>query len=85
MTYLFDHYLNTAEDFIVIGDFNERKTSPVLESFLDEGKCNNIIKNKTWFKLVKGSCTTLILTSRLNLHQFTNVLKTGISDTSLFD
>ena len=47
MTYLFDNYLNTAEDFIVIGDFNERKTSPVLESFLDEGKCNNIIKNKT--------------------------------------
>ena len=47
MTYLFDHYLNTAEYFIVIGDFNESKTSPVLDLFLDEEKCNNIIKNKT--------------------------------------
>ena len=58
------------------GYFNESETSPALDSFLDEQKCKNIIKNKT----VKGSCIDLILTSRPSLHQFTNVFETGISD-----
>ena len=79
ITDLLDHYLETYEDFIVIGDFNETETSPALDSFLHEQKCKNI-KNKTCFKLVKGSCIDLILTSRLSLHQFTNVFETGISD-----
>ena len=55
VTDLLDHYLKTYEDFIVIGDFNESETSPALDSFLDEEKCKNIIKNKTCFKSVKGS------------------------------
>ena len=78
MTDLRDHYLKTYEDFMVIGDFNETETSPALDSFLDEQKYKNIIKNKTCFKSVKGSCIDLILTSRPN--QFTNVFETGISD-----
>ena len=52
---LLDHYLKTYEDFIVIGDSDESETSPALDSFLDEQKCENIIKNKTCFKSVKGS------------------------------
>ena len=80
ITDLLDHYLKTYEDFIVIGDFNEGETSPTLDSFLDEQKCKNIIKNKTWFKSVKVSCINLILASRPSLHQFTNVFETGISD-----
>ena len=79
-TDLLDHYLKTYEDFIAIGCFNESETSPVLDSFLDEQKCKNIIKNKTCFKSVKGSCIDLILTSRPSLHQFTNVFETGTSD-----
>ena len=79
ITDLLDHYLETYEDFIVIGDFNESETSPALDSFLNEQKCKNI-KNKTCFKSVKGSCIDLILTSKLRLHQFTNVFETGISD-----
>ena len=39
ITDLLDHYLKTYEDFILIGDFNESETSPVLESFLDKQKC----------------------------------------------
>ena len=77
---LIDHYLKTYEDFIVIGDFIESETSPALDSSLDEELCKNIIKNKTCFKSVKGSCIDLILTSRPSLHQFTNVFETGISD-----
>ena len=51
-------------------------TNPALDSFLDERKCENIIKNKTCFKSVKGSCIDLILASRPSLHQFTNVFET---------
>ena len=79
-TDLLDHYLKTYEDFIAIGDFNESETNPALDSFLDEQKCKNIIKNKTCFKSVKGSSIDLILTSRPSLHQFTNVFETGTSD-----
>ena len=63
-----------------MGDFNESETNAALDSFLDEQKCKNIIKNKTCFKLVKGSCIDLILTNRPSLHQFTNVFETEISD-----
>ena len=68
ITDLLDHYLKTYEDFIVIGDFNESETNPALDSFLDEQKCKNIIKNKTCFKSVKRSCIDLILKSRPSLH-----------------
>ena len=80
ITDLLDHYLKTYRDFIVIGDFNESETNPALDSFLDEQKCKNVIKNKTCFKTLKGSYIDLILTSRPSLHQFTNVFETGISD-----
>ena len=56
------------------------KVKPALDSFLDEQKCKNIIKNKTFFKSVIGSCIDLILTIKPSLHQFTNVFETGISD-----
>ena len=42
ITDLLDHYLKTYEDLIVIGDFNESKTSPSLDSFLDE----QVLKHK---------------------------------------
>ena len=80
ITDLLDHYLKTYEDFIVIGDFNECETSPVLDSFLDKQKYKSIIKNKTGFKSVKGSCIDLIPTRRPNLHQFTDIFETGVSD-----
>ena len=80
ITDLLNHYLKAYEDFILIGDFTDSETSPALDSFLDEQKCKNIIKNKTCFKSVKGLCIDLIFTSRPSLHQFTNVFETGISD-----
>ena len=40
ITDLLDHYLKTYADFIVTGNFNESETSPALDSFLDEQKCN---------------------------------------------
>ena len=54
-----------------------------MDSFLDEQKCKNIMKNKTCFKSVKGSCINLILTSKLSLHQLTNVFETGITNLHL--
>ena len=49
-----------------------------MDSFLDEQKCKSI-KNKTCFKLVKGSCIDLIHTSIPSFHQFTNAFEKGIS------
>ena len=40
----------------------------------------NIIKNKTCFKSLEGSCIDLILTSRPNLHQDTLVFESGMCD-----
>ena len=77
-----DHYLTIYEDFIVTADFNESETSAALDSFSDEQKCKNIIKNKTCFKSVQVSCINLILTIT-SLNQFTNAFETGISDNQL--
>ena len=80
VTDLQDHYLKTYEDFIVVSDFNGSETSSALDSFLDERKCEIIIKNETCFKSVKGLCIDLLLTSRPSLHKFTNLFEAGISD-----
>ena len=45
ITDLDDHYLKTYEDFILVSDFNGSETSSILDSFLDERKCEIIIKN----------------------------------------
>ena len=80
VTGLLDYYSKTYEDFIVLGDFNEQEQSPKIASFLNEHCCINIVKKKTCFKSVEGSCIDLILTSRPKLHQLTEVYETGMSD-----
>ena len=80
ITDLHDHYLKTYEDFIVVSDFNGSETSSILDLFLDERKCEIIIKNVTCFKSLKGLCIDLLLTSTPSLHTFTNLFETGISD-----
>ena len=52
---------------------------------LDKKQCKNIIKNKTCFKSLKGSCIDLILTNRPSLHQFKKVFDTGVSDHHLLN
>ena len=47
-----------------MSNFDESETSSAMDLFLDEQKCKNIIKNKTCFKLLKGSYIDLISTSR---------------------
>ena len=51
-----------------------------MQSFLSKQGCKNIIKNKTCFKSIEGSCIDLILTSRPNLHQHAQVFESGMSD-----
>ena len=63
MAEFFDHFLKTYEGFIVKGDFNKIETCPSGGLFLVKQKCKNIIKNRTCFKSVKGSCIDLILAS----------------------
>ena len=80
ITNLLDTYLKTYEDFIIMGDFNINESNPVMETFLNQNNCKNIIKSKTCYKSLEGSCIDLIITSRPNLHQFSQVFETGMSD-----
>ena len=80
ITSLLDHYLKHYEDFVILGDFNETEDGNNMKSFLDEQGCENIVKAKTCFKSTEGSCIDLIVTSRPNMHQLTQVFETGLSD-----
>ena len=77
---LLDQYLTIYEDFIIMGDFNVNESNPVMVTFLNQHNCKNIIKNKTCYKTIEGSCIDLIITSRPSLHQFSQVFETGMSD-----
>ena len=63
-----------------MGDFNVNESNPVMETFLNQHNCKNIIKNKTCYKSLEGSCIDLIITSRPSLHQFSQVFEIGMSD-----
>ena len=63
-----------------MGDFNANESNPAMETFLNQHKCKNIIKSKTCYKSQEGSCIDLISTSRHNLHQFSHVFETRITD-----
>ena len=39
---LLDHYLNSYEDFVIMGDFNANESNPAVETFLNQHKCKNI-------------------------------------------
>ena len=80
MKVVLDHYLQHYEDFIILGDFNESEHSPKMQSFLNLQGCKNIIKNKTCFKSLEGSCIDLTLINKPNLHLHTQVFESGMSD-----
>ena len=65
------------------GDFHESEHNPKNQSCLSHQDCKNIIKNKTCFKSLEGSSINLILTSRPNLYQHTQVFESGMSDPHL--
>ena len=64
ITSLLDHYLTIYKDFVIMGDFNVNESNPVMETFLNQHNCKNIIKNKTCYKSLESSCIDLIITSR---------------------
>ena len=80
ITSLLDHYLTIYEDFVIMGDFNVNESNPVMETFLNQHNCKNIIKNKTCYKSLEGSCIDLIITSRPSLHRFSQFFETGMRD-----
>ena len=46
ITGLLDHYLKSYDDFVIMGDFNANESNPVMETFLNQHKLQNIIKSK---------------------------------------
>ena len=46
VTVFLDHYLKSYEDFVIMGDFNANESNPAMETFLNQHKCKNIIREK---------------------------------------
>ena len=46
ITVFLDHYLKSYEDFVIMGDFNANESNPAMETFLNQHKCKNIIREK---------------------------------------
>ena len=63
-----------------MGDLNANEINLVMETFLSQHKCKNIIKSKACYKSQEGSCMDLIITSTHILRQFSHVFETVTSD-----
>ena len=83
ITDLLDHYHKSYEDFVIMVAFKENDGNPATGIFLNQYKCKNIIKSKTCYSSQEASWINLIIASRHNLNQFSQVFKTGINDHKL--
>ena len=72
------------ENITIIGDFNCEMSDEVMGNFCNTYNLRCLVKEATCFKNVHNpSCIDLILTNRPLSFQNTNVIETGLSDTSL--
>ena len=63
-----------------MGDFNMQPTDNNFQTFCESHDLYNLIKNKTCFKTIKGTCIDLILTNQKCSFRNTCTVETGISD-----
>jgi len=70
ITEMIDYYLQTYENFLILGDFNEIPESNTMKAFLKEQNCDNLIKSNTCYKSINGRCIDLILSSNHYKHKF---------------
>ena len=75
-----DQYLKTYEKILLLGDFNDEDTEPILSEFLEQYEAKNM-KNKTCFKNPDSpTCIDLFLTNSPHSFQNTMTISTGLSD-----
>ena len=62
LTVMIDFFVDTYDNYLIIGDFNIEQSDPSLKAFLNSNNLSNLIKSNTCFK-GKGSCIALFLTN----------------------
>ena len=60
----FDFYSLTYKNIVLMGDFNMRATESNFQAFYESHDLYNLIKEKTCFKSIEGTCIDLILTNQ---------------------
>ena len=75
-----DHYSETYENFMFIGDFNMTETEEQLKNFLDLYSLKNLVKEPTCYKSHTPKWIDLVLTNRNRSVQQTTTVETGLSD-----
>ena len=76
-----DHYLQSYDNVILLGDFNSEPTEIAMHEFCQLYNLLNLIKVPTCFKNPQNpSCIDLILTNRHNGFQNSIAIETGLSD-----
>ena len=69
------------DNFILLGDFNNKPEEKNMSNFLNTDHLKNIVKQKTCFKNPeRPSCIDLILTNSSRSFQDTCTVETGLSD-----
>ena len=80
MSLVIDHYLQTYENILAIGDFNLSVDNSHLEAFIQAYDFGSLIKKPTRYQSNTPSCIDLILTNRKSLFKLSNTFQTGLSD-----
>ena len=68
ITDLLDRDLKPYKDFVIMGDFKTNESNPAMKTFLNQHKCETIIKSKTCYN-------SQIITSRIIITIITSFFK----------
>ena len=58
-----DFYSQKYKNIVLMGDFNMQPTDNNFQTFCEGHDLYNLIKDKTCFKIIEGTCIDLILTN----------------------
>ena len=75
-----DFYSQKYINIVLMGDFNMQPTDNNFQTFCESHDLYNLIKDKTCFKTIEGTCIDLILTNRKRSFKNTCTVETGIND-----
>ena len=68
------------KNIVLMRDINMRPTDSNFQAFCENHDLNNLIKEKTCFKSIEGTCIDLILTNQKYSFKNTCTIDTGVSD-----
>ena len=74
------HSNDSFNDFHSNGDFDMRVTDSNFQAFYESHDLYNLIKEKTCFKSIQGTCIDLILTNQSYSFKNLCTMDTGVSD-----